>query len=66
MKELYNVGLLGKLWAYRIINKNVVKAIILKAWRTSKGAQIVDLKENDYLFKFASEGDRKRIVELGP
>ncbi|KAK7850905.1 hypothetical protein CFP56_043502 [Quercus suber] len=35
-------------------------------WRTSKGVQIVDLKENIFLFKFACEGDKKRILELGP
>lgn len=66
VEELYSTGLLGKLWADRVINKNVVKAIILKAWRTSNGVQIVDLKDNVYLFKFASEGDCKRIMELGP
>nr|POF10518.1 wd-40 repeat-containing protein msi3 [Quercus suber] len=27
---------------------------------------IVDLKENIFLFKFACEGDKKRILELGP
>ena len=44
----------------------MIKAIILKAWRTSKSVQIVDLKENIFLFKFACEGDKKRILELGP
>ena len=52
VEELYGTGLLGKLWADRTINKNVVKAIILKAWGTFKGVQLVDLKENVYLFKF--------------
>ena len=27
--------------------------------------QIVDLKENIFLFKFAYEGDKKRTLELG-
>ena len=45
-KDLCNTCLVGKLLADRIIKKNVVKAIILKAWRTEKGIQIVDLKEN--------------------
>ncbi|KAK7849162.1 hypothetical protein CFP56_003436 [Quercus suber] len=63
---LYNIGLVGKLLANRNINKNAVKAIILKAWRTFKGVQFVDLRENVFLFKFACEGDRKRIVELDP
>ena len=66
VEELFNTGLVGKLLADRNINKNVVKAIILKVWRTSKGVQIVDLRENVFLFKFAYEGDRKRIMELGP
>ena len=66
VEVLYNIGLVGKLLANRNINKNAVKAIILKAWRTSKGVQIVDLRENVFMFKFACEGDRKRIVELGP
>ena len=57
---------MGKLLLDRLINKNVIKAIIFKAWRTSKSVQIVDLKENIFLFKFACEGDKKRIVELGP
>ena len=66
MEELYNIGLLGKLLADRSINKNAVKAIILKAWRTSRGVQIVDLRENVFLFIFACEGDKRRIVVLGP
>ena len=37
VEELYNTGLVGKLLADRSINKNAVKAIILKAWRTSRG-----------------------------
>ena len=37
----------GKLLADR--NKNAVKAIILKAWRTSRGVQIVNFRENAYL-----------------
>ncbi|KAK7841994.1 hypothetical protein CFP56_014425 [Quercus suber] len=65
-EELVNTGLVGKLLSDRVINKNVIKAIILKAWRTSRSVQIVDLKENIFLFKFACEGDRKRILELGP
>ncbi|KAK7837673.1 csc1-like protein [Quercus suber] len=66
VEELFNTGLVGKLQADRNINKNAVKAIILKVWRTSKGVQIVDLKENIFLFKFACEGDKRRILELGP
>ena len=66
VEELFNTGLVGKLLSDRNINKNVVRAIILKVWKTSKGVQIVDLKENIFLFKFACEGDKKRILELGP
>ncbi|XP_030970768.1 uncharacterized protein LOC115991172 [Quercus lobata] len=66
IEELFSTGLVGKLLADRNINKNAVKAIILKVWRTSKGVQIVDLKENIFVFKFACEGDKKRILELGP
>ena len=66
IEELFNIGLVGKLLVDRNINKNAVKAIILKVWRTSKGVQIVDLKENIFVFKFACEGDKKRILELGP
>ena len=64
--ELFNTGLVGKLLADRSVNKNVVRAIILKAWRTNRGVQIIDLKENIFLFKFAIKGDRRRILELGP
>lgn len=58
--------MVGKLLVDRSVNKNVVRAITLKAWRTSRGVQIINLKENIFLFKFASEGDRRRILELGP
>ena len=37
IEELFNTGLVGKLQSNRNINKIVVKAIILKVWRTSKG-----------------------------
>ena len=50
VEELVNTGLVGKLFSDRVINKNVIKAIILKACRTSKSVQIVDLKENIFLF----------------
>nr|POE83537.1 hypothetical protein CFP56_48269 [Quercus suber] len=63
---MYNLGLVGKILADKVINKNAVKAILLKAWSTAKGVQIVDLSDNIYLFKFAAEGDRKRVIELGP
>lgn len=66
VEEIVNISLVGKLFSDRVINKNVIKAIILKAWRTSKSVQIVGLKENIFLFKFACEGDKKRILELGP
>ena len=49
VEEFFNTGLVGKLLADRNINKNAVKAIILKVWRTSKGVQIVDLKENIFV-----------------
>ena len=60
------MGLVGKILANKVINKNAVKAILLKAWTTAKGVQIVDLSDNICLFKFAAEGDRKRVIELGP
>ena len=63
---MYNLGLVGKILVNRAINKNVVKAILLKAWSTAKGVQIVDVNNNIYLFKFAVEGDRKRVIELEP
>ena len=44
-EDLCNIGLVGKLLVDRVINKNAVKAIILKAWRTAKGIQIIYLRE---------------------
>ena len=63
---MYNLGLVGKILADKAINKNVVKAILLKAWSMAKGVQIVDLSDNIYLFKFVVEGDRRKVIELGP
>ena len=63
---MYNLGLVGKILVNKAINKNAVKATLLKAWSTAKGVQIVDVSNNIYLFKFAAEGDRKRVIELGP
>ena len=37
VEELFNTGLVGKLLSDRNITKNVVRAIILKVWKTSKG-----------------------------
>ena len=34
IEELFNIGLVGKLLSDRNINKNAVKAVILKVWRT--------------------------------
>ena len=63
---MYNLGLVGKILVNKAINKNAVKAILLKAWSMAKGVQIVDACNNIYLFKFAAEGDRKRVIKLGP
>ena len=63
---MYNLGLVGKILVNKAKSKNAVKAILLKAWSTAKGVQIVDVSNNIYLFKFAAEGDRKRVIELGP
>lgn len=54
-----------KILADKVINKNAVKTILLKAWSTAKGVQIVDLSDNTYLFKFSAEGDRKELLSLG-
>ena len=63
---IYNLGLVGKILVNKAKNKNAVKAIPLKAWSIAKGVQIVDVSNNIYLFKFAAEGDRKRVIELEP
>ena len=64
--ELTSFGLIGRLIASKAVNKNKVRAILSKAWKTPNGISINDISSNLFLFRFLSEVDRQKILNLGP
>ena len=65
-KSVETLGLAGKIIADRAISRNKVKAVLLKVWRLAKGVSITPKGENLFLFHFLAEGDRRKVMELGP
>ena len=62
--ELTSFGLIGRL--KQSCNRNKVRAILSKAWKTPNGISINDLNSNLFLFRFHLEDDRQNILNLGP
>ncbi|KAL5756647.1 hypothetical protein ACOSQ2_021393 [Xanthoceras sorbifolium] len=61
-----SLSLVGKIIAYREVNKEAFKATIPKIWRTVKEMGVESIAINTYIFRFKCVWDRKRILEGGP
>ena len=55
-----------KILIMRGINKEGLKTAMQQAWRTVNEVKIESMGENTFLFKFASEGEKKRVLKGGP
>lgn len=58
--------LVGKVLLTRSINREGLKTTMQQAWRTIKEVKIESMGNNIFLFKFASEEEKKRILMGGP
>ncbi|KAL9444024.1 hypothetical protein AB3S75_017241 [Citrus x aurantiifolia] len=58
--------LVGKILLTRGVNREGLRAAMQQAWRTVKEVKIESMGENTFLFKFASEGEKKRVLMGGP
>ncbi|KAH9697633.1 zinc knuckle protein [Citrus sinensis] len=58
--------LVGKVLTSRSINKEGLKAAMQMAWRTVKEVKIESMGDNIFLFKFASEEEKKMVLMGGP
>ena len=65
-KELSSLGLAGRLIARKTINRNKIRAILSKAWKTTSGVSVNDVGDNLFLFRFNTEDDRQTILDLAP
>lgn len=58
-------SLVGKVLLTRGVNRDGLKAAMQLAWRTIKEVKIESIGDNIFLFKFASEGEKKRVLMGG-
>lgn len=58
--------LVGKVLLTRSINREGLKAAMQQAWRTVKEVKIESIGDNIFLFKFATEEEKKRVLMGGP
>ncbi|KAH9658540.1 hypothetical protein KPL70_023537 [Citrus sinensis] len=58
--------LVGKVLLTRVVNKEGMKIALQQVWRTFKEVEIESLGNNIFMFKFAEEADKKRVLTGGP
>ncbi|KAL9411658.1 hypothetical protein AB3S75_045289 [Citrus x aurantiifolia] len=58
--------LVGKALLTKGVNKDGLKAALQQVWRTFKEVKIESVGNNIFMFKFAKEADKKRVLKGGP
>lgn len=58
--------LVGKVLLTRGINREGLKAAMQQTWRALKGVKIESMGDSTFLFKFATEEEKKRVLMGGP
>ena len=58
--------LVGKIMHQRGVNLEGLRSAMLQIWRTNKEVRIESLGSNIFMFKFAVEADKKRVMGGGP
>ncbi|KAH9698768.1 DUF4283 domain-containing protein [Citrus sinensis] len=64
-EEVAANSLVGKVLLSRSINREGLKVAMQTAWRTVKEVKIESVGDNIFLFKFASEEEKKRVLMGG-
>ena len=65
-KSIISSTLVGKIICNKVLNRGVVKNILVKAWGEPISLSITDLGPNTYMFNFIEEETPKKIMEEGP
>ncbi|KAK9178425.1 hypothetical protein WN943_027615 [Citrus x changshan-huyou] len=58
--------LVGKILLNRDVNKEGLRYAMQLAWKTTKEIKVESLGDNIFVFKFATEHDKKRVLTEGP
>ena len=58
--------LMGKVLQNREVNLEGLRSARSQMWRTVREVRIEELGDNIFMFKFATEADKKRILTGGP
>ncbi|KAH9685370.1 CCHC-type domain-containing protein [Citrus sinensis] len=58
--------LIGKIMLTRGVNREGLKTAMQLAWRTVREVKVESMGDNVFLFKFANEVERRRILKGGP
>ncbi|KAH9735309.1 zinc knuckle protein [Citrus sinensis] len=58
--------LIGKIYHTRGVSQEGLRAAMQQVWRSVKEVKVESMGENIFIFKFASEGEKKRILHGGP
>ncbi|BFG20610.1 hypothetical protein CerSpe_068840 [Prunus speciosa] len=64
--ERLKMSLVGKVFTTNGFNREAFKQTMLKIWNTAREVVVKDLGENLFLFIFATEGDRWKVLRSGP
>ena len=54
--------LVGKILTTRGVNIEGLRSMIHQVWRTVRGVRVESLGENVFMFKFALEADKRRVL----
>lgn len=58
--------LVGKYWMEKRYNKEAFKSVLSKLWRSEGGVNFKELQDNLWLFEFAEEEDKRRVLDGRP
>jgi hypothetical protein len=68
-EELHDKGLkclVGRFGTAKKINKEAFKSVLTRIWRTTGRVFFKEILDNLWLFKFADEHDRRRVLDGRP
>ncbi|XP_019186010.1 PREDICTED: uncharacterized protein LOC109180754 [Ipomoea nil] len=59
-------SVVGRLLTDRNFKSEMMKRVLVSAWRPLMGIEVADVHPNLFLFTFFDEADRRRVLEEGP
>ncbi|KAK9178519.1 hypothetical protein WN943_027710 [Citrus x changshan-huyou] len=65
-RKLVTGCLLGKVLHPRGVSREGIKSALQQVWKTAEGFKVESLGSKTFVFKFASEADKKRVLSRGP